>query len=108
MTLRASLEKVENEFCLEDEAIVWQKGMRGMVFVRDAEAGFIVLIGGLDRKSDIVLYFPLMCLISKECWLNHEANLISCGVTILLFRRLISIPLDFAKSILTRKWCPIR
>ena len=94
---------------LEDEDEAIESGGFVMVKMKGMILGLavIIFIGGLERKSGMTLSFPLMCEISKENWENHAASLRSCAFTALLGLNLI-IPFDAAKSVSTRKWCPIK
>ena len=77
--------------------------MSGMVL----SLAVIIFIAGRERKSGIILSFPLMWEISKEYCENHAASLSSCAFTALLGLNL-SIPFEAVKSVSTRKWCQIR
>ena len=70
----ASFEKVRGNiatrFGFEEEAIVMVK-MNGMVLY----FAVMIFIAGQDRKSGIILFFPLICEISKEYWENHVVSL---------------------------------
>ncbi|PON55851.1 hypothetical protein PanWU01x14_185290 [Parasponia andersonii] len=87
--------------------ICGRTGMALMV-LQLAWAGLFILVwGGLDKKSGITLFFPLICLTSKEYWENHVASRSSWALTDLFCLKVI-IPWKDAKSVLTRKWCPIK
>ena len=98
---------IATRFGLEEEAMSFgcfvMVKMRGMVLC----LAVMLFIVGRERKSRITLVFPLICEISKEYCENHAASLSNWAFTA-LFGLNLSIPFEAAKSVSTRKWCPIR